>query len=113
MLTALKYIAIALAGTYLVVLVLLYFFQERLIFLGDPLPADHRFRFPQPFEELRVPVPGATLDALLFRQPQPRGLVFFIHGNAGNLESWGQGAEFYRQANYDVFMFDFRGYGRS
>jgi alpha-beta hydrolase superfamily lysophospholipase len=92
---------------------LLYASQERLIFHGVPLPSEYRFRFDQRFEEISVPVQGATLDALHFMQDDPRGLVFFIHGNAGNLATWTTGIDFYRRVNYDLFIFDYRGYGKS
>ncbi|MEO8485881.1 MAG: alpha/beta fold hydrolase, partial [Betaproteobacteria bacterium] len=98
---------------YVLLLAALYVGQESLIFPGTPLPADHRFAFDQPFEEIRVPVDGGSLDALLFRQPDPRGLVFFLHGNRGNLQTWTTGLDFYRRVNYDLFIFDYRGYGRS
>jgi pimeloyl-ACP methyl ester carboxylesterase len=98
---------------YAGVLGFLYLSQERLIFRGTRLPADYRFDFPQRFEEMHVAVPGASLDALHFTQPHPRGLVFFIHGNAGNLATWTTGLDFYRRVNYDLFIFDFRGYGKS
>lgn len=106
-------ILLALTVGYAGVLGLLYLAQERLIFRGTRLPDDYRFDFPQRFEEIRVPVPGATLDALHFTQPRPRGLVFFVHGNAGNLATWTTGIDFYRRINYDLFIFDFRGYGKS
>ena len=101
------------ALAYAAVLGALYFKQERLIFPGRPLAADFQFRFDQKFEEVRIPVPGATLDALHFMQDQPRGLVFFLHGNAGNLQTWTTGIEFYRRVNYDLFILDYRGYGKS
>jgi fermentation-respiration switch protein FrsA (DUF1100 family) len=114
--TAAKIVA-ALAGLagvgYAVLLAALYVGQESLIFPGTPLPADHRFAFDQPFEEMRVPVAGGSLDALLFPQPRSRGLVFYLHGNRGNLQSWTTGLDFYRRVNYDLFVFDYRGYGRS
>ena len=103
---------LAVAG-YAGALGLLYLSQERLIFRGTPLAADYRFQFGQRFEEIRVPVPGGSLDALHFMQPHPRGLVFFVHGNAGNLATWTTGVDFYRSINYDLFIFDFRGYGKS
>lgn len=98
---------------YLAVVTALYVGQERIIFPASTLPADHRFRFAQPFREVRVPVPGAELDALHFTQPEPRGLVFFLHGNAGDLSTWTSGVDFYQRVNYDLFIFDYRGYGRS
>lgn len=104
---------VALAAVYAGVLGVLYLTQERFIFRGTRLPGDHRFDFPQRFEEIRVAVPGGSLNALHFTQPQPRGLVFFVHGNAGNLATWTAGVDFYRHVNYDLFIFDFRGYGKS
>jgi alpha-beta hydrolase superfamily lysophospholipase len=91
----------------------LYASQERLLFRATPLPADYQFRFTQPFEEIRVPVAGAVLDALYFPQQDSRGLVFFLHGNAGNLETWTTGLDFYKRVGYDLFMLDYRGYGKS
>lgn len=53
------------------------------------------------------------LAALYFAQEKPRGLLFFLHGNACNLQTWTTGVEFYRRVNYDLFILDYRGYGKS
>ena len=92
---------------------LLYLTQERIILPGSTLAADYRFQFDQPFEEVWIPVRGASLHALHFKQPNPRGVVFFLHGNVGNLVSWTTGVDFYRRVNYDLFIVDYRGYGKS
>jgi alpha-beta hydrolase superfamily lysophospholipase len=92
---------------------LLYVKQERIILPASALAADYRFQFDQPFEEVWIPVQGASLHALHFKQPNPRGVVFFLHGNAGNLVSWTTGVDFYRRVNYDLFIVDYRGYGKS
>ena len=81
--------------------------------LGSATALLHPVAFDEPFEEMRVPVEGGSLDALLFRQPDPRGLVFYLHGNRGNLTTWTTGLELYQRANVDFFVFDYRGYGRS
>ncbi len=101
------------AGLYAVVVVLLWWGQERLLFYPSPLSAEHHDRLPPDVHETWVDVPGARLNALHLRLPQPRGVVFFLHGNAGNLENWFTGLAFYRQANVDLFMIDYRGYGKS
>ena len=98
---------------YAGLLAFLYFNQERLIFPASTLPPDYQFRYDQRFEEIKVAVPGGSLDALLFRQDRPRGLVFYLHGNVGDLTTWTTGLEFYRRTNYDLFIFDYRGYGKS
>ncbi len=97
---------------YLGLLALVYFGQERLLFYPTVLPADHRFQL-EDTREVSIVRPGAVLSALHFRNPNPQGLVFFLHGNAGNLESWFTDLDFYRNANYDLFMIDYRGYGKS
>ena len=101
------------ALAYAAVLALLWWGQERLIFQPVSLPATHRFDFGPDVHETWVDVPGARLHALHLRLPKPDGVVFFLHGNAGNLQSWFVNADFYRRANFDLFMIDYRAYGKS
>jgi hypothetical protein len=89
-----------------------YWQQESLLFAPEPLPADHVFSIADA-TEVRIDVPGATLSALHLRLPDPKGVVFFLHGNGGNLSTWFTSSEFYRRANFDLFMLDYRGYGKS
>ena len=77
------------------------------------MPATFRFALESDVQETWIEVPGARLNALHLRLPRPDGVVFFLHGNAGNLDSWFVNAGFYRQANLDLFMIDYRGYGKS
>lgn len=110
--TLLTMAAVAVA-MYLGLLALLWWGQEKLLFHPHPLPAEHRFRVDSDVHEAWVDVPGARLHALHLRLPNPRGVVFFLHGNAGNLDSWFSDADFYRRENMDLFMLDYRGYGKS
>ena len=88
--------------------------QERLLFEPAPLQDDHCFDFGPDVHEVTIERPdGVTLNALHLRLPAPRGIVFYLHGNAGNLQSWFDAVDFYRQAGYDLFMLDYRGYGKS
>jgi alpha-beta hydrolase superfamily lysophospholipase len=105
--------ALTLAALYAALLALVWWQQERLIFMPSRLPADHRFAFGDDVHEAWIEVPGARLHALYLRNAQPRGVVFFLHGNAGSLDSWFTNADFYRQLNFDLFMLDYRGYGKS
>lgn len=98
---------------YGLLLAWLYWRQERLLFMPQPLPAAHRFALGDDVHELQIEVPGARLSALHLRLPAPKGVVFFLHGNAGNLDTWFVNADFYRRAGYDLFMLDYRGYGKS
>ncbi len=89
-----------------------YVGQENLIFRPTPLPATHNFNLPET-KEISLAVDGATLSALHFKQPDAKGVIFFLHGNSGNLSSWLRTTDFYRKNNFDVFMIDYRGYGKS
>lgn len=99
---------------YLLVLAWLWWRQERLLFHPEPWPSQDPPALAEPdVHNVWVEVPGARLHALHLQRPDARGLVFFLHGNAGNLASWFVNAEFYRRAGFDLFMLDYRGYGRS
>jgi uncharacterized protein len=109
----LLFVALLALGAYLALLLLVWWQQERLIFLPQPLPAAHRFDLGPDVHEAWVDVPGARLHALHLRNAAPRGVVFYLHGNAGNLAGWFVNADFYRRLNLDLFMIDYRGYGKS
>jgi uncharacterized protein len=103
-----------LIGFYILVCCLLYFFQEKLIFFPQHLDKDFAFEFDQPFQEITIPASdGVLLNGILFKSESPQGLIFYLHGNAGSLNSWGRVAKTYTDLNYDVFMVDYRGYGKS
>ena len=106
-------VLLALAALYGAVLALLAWKQEALLFFPERLPSEHRFDVSTDVQEAWVEAPGARLHALHLRLQQPRGLVFFLHGNAGSLDSWFVDLDFYRRAGYDLFMIDYRGYGKS
>ena len=89
-----------------------YWHQEALLFQPAPLPKCHSFAIPDT-REVSIEVDGATLSALHLTLPNPKGVVFFLHGNGGNLASWFTSPGFYRHVNYDLFMIDYRGYGKS
>lgn len=99
---------------YVLVCAVMFFFQERFIFFPEKLQKDHRFGFPGDFEEMYFSTTDKkSLHGLLFRAERPEGLVFYLHGNAGSLGTWGEVAATYTVLNYDVVMLDYRGYGKS
>lgn len=99
---------------YAVICLFLYLFQEKLIFSPTSLSKDHRFSFGQPFMEIAVRVrDGKVLNGLLFNAQQLKGLIFYLHGNAGALDTWGAVANRYTGMGYDVFLLDYRGFGKS
>ena len=94
--------------------ILLYFVQEKLIFFPEKLAVTYKFKFDQDFEELYFKTTDNTvLNGILFKADSSRGLIFYLHGNAGSLAAWGQIAKTYTDLQYDLFMLDYRGYGKS
>ena len=107
-------IGVIIFSVYVVVCGLLYFFQESIIFFPEKLAKDFKFQFDQSFEERNIKTgDGTILSGLLFKADSSKGLIFYLHGNSGSLSSWGDVAKTYTDLNYDVFLLDYRGYGKS
>lgn len=107
-------ILILLVGLYILICALLFFFQEKLIFFPEKLDKNYQFSFNQIFEEINIETKDKKLlNGLLFKADSPEGLVFYLHGNSGSLQSWGEVAKTYTDLNFDVFILDYRGFGKS
>jgi len=105
---------LAAAGTlYTAAIGWLWFRQERLLFEPTPLPPHEPLVSDDDVHETFIEVPAARLSAAQLRRSDPRGVVFFLHGNSGNLRDCLVDLDAFRQVNFDVVMFDYRGYGKS
>lgn len=57
---------------------------------------------------------GKRLHGRFYDHPQRRAVILYCHGNAGSIESWSHAAlELNQQHQVAVFVFDYRGYGKS
>lgn len=98
----------------MIICILLYAFQEKLLFFPTKLSADYTFTFRHPFEEKNYQVDGdVKLNTVLFKADSAKGIVLFLHGNGGAIHGWGDGAGVYLESGYDVLYLDYRGYGKS
>ena len=106
---------VIIASTLILLAVGLFAFQDKLIFRADKLDPSYIFKFDRPFEEYFIPTPdGHSINILWFKPSgESRGLVLYFHGNANNLQRWGNYAEDMVQLGYEVVMMDYRGYGKS
>lgn len=92
----------------------LYFYQEKIIFIPEKLPKNFSYNFPNKFEELNIKMEdGKRLNGVLFKAEKSKGLIFYIHGNGGSVNSWAHISTKYTALGYDLFLLDFRGYGKS
>lgn len=103
------------AGVALILLTLMaYSFQEKLIFLPTKLPQGHTYSFQADFDEIFLEAKdGASLNALHFYAAEPKGVILYFHGNAGDLSRWGEIVLPFVEMEYDVLVMDYRKYGKS
>ena len=108
-----KFFKVAIA-IYVAVCIGLYFYQEKIIFFPTKLDKNYTFEFPEKFEELYFKTnDGHALNGVLFKADSSKGLVFYLHGNGGSIKGWGDIAKKYTDLHYDLFILDYRGYGKS
>ncbi len=110
----LKKAAVILLSVYILLAILLYGMQEKLIFLPTTLPQDYSYSFSRPHEEIFLKsADGAVLNGLHFKQHHPAGAIVYFHGNAGDLSRWGAIVTLLVDKGFDVIVMDYRTYGKS
>jgi alpha-beta hydrolase superfamily lysophospholipase len=91
-----------------------YFFQDYFFFRPEMLPKHFSYKYPFPFEEHTFEMEdGGVVNALHFRVPNARGVVYYLKGNSRSLKGWGKFAKDFVSKGYDFFMIDYRGFGKS
>ena len=98
---------------YVTICSYMFFKQEDFIFLPEKIKSSANLDIHLPHEEVFFYSKGAKLNGFYAKVEHPRGLIFFLHGNKGNLNYQEQAARFYTSLGYDFFSFDYRGYGKS
>jgi len=98
----------------LAILLLIFLFQEKFIFFPQKLDPSFEFSFREPFQERFFRTGDhIRIHALHFQVKDPKGLIYYLHGNAGSLQGWGAVAGDFTSHHFDVLMIDYRGYGKS
>ncbi|MCT4623689.1 MAG: lysophospholipase [Schleiferiaceae bacterium] len=93
---------------------LAYYHQEKLIFHPETLDTNFAFTFKESHKEVYLHTKDEEkIHGLLFEREENNKLVVYYHGNAGNLEHWGEIAPLYLDAGFNVLMYDYRGFGKS
>lgn len=90
--------------------------QDKLIFFPEKLPKDYSFQFPIRFQEIELSTKdGEKSYALYFKAKNndQNKTVFFFHGNAGSLRTWGGIYEDFVPLGWNVLICDYRGYGKN
>ncbi|RMB60953.1 alpha/beta fold hydrolase [Dokdonia sinensis] len=92
----------------------LYFFQENLIFHPSRLVQDYEFEFENTFEEVYLDIEdGQRLHGIHFPVENAKGAMLYYHGNAGDVQRWGEITTYFVEKGYSVIVMDYRQYGKS
>ena len=107
----LTFIFKAIVGLYVLGCIALYLAQENIIFLPDKLPESYQFR---QGEEVEIQVDADIyLNCLFVKQFPSKGVILYLHGNKGSNARCLRQAERLMGLGYDIFMPDYRGFGKS
>jgi fermentation-respiration switch protein FrsA (DUF1100 family) len=107
-------IVCTLAVCYLAIAALMWFFQEKLVYMPfrklDGTPANYGLRFEDVVLETED---GVKLHGWFVPAPDEKSVVLFCHGNAGNVSHRLDTLRLLHGLGLSTFIFDYRGYGRS
>ena len=102
-------------GIYLAIGLLIYFFQDKILFHPKSLDRNYTFRFDQPFTELNIPVSSTrNLNVIKFTvDSASKGIVLYFHGNRQNIERYAKFSKLFTEQDFEVWMMDYPGFGKS
>lgn len=99
---------------YVGIAVFFYFYQSSFLFHPRQTAIDYQYDFSYPFKELFFDTPNkGKIHGLKFEVENSKGLVYYLHGNAGSLRDWGWVYPDFIAHGYDVLLIDYRTYGKS
>jgi fermentation-respiration switch protein FrsA (DUF1100 family) len=96
------------------IILVITFFQQKLVFFPEKLPPDYIFHFNSDPEEINFLIDQKKINALMFVTGKQKEIIIYFHGNAGSLRTWGYvGEELSRKLGRNVLIIDYRGFGKS
>lgn len=101
---------------YIMIGVALFFLQDKFVFHPKKLPADYQYSFDIPFRQIDLPVTeNKNLSVVQFTVPDSirKGIVLYFHGNRMNINRYAPFAKNFTRNNYEVWMMDYPGFGKS
>lgn len=107
-------VPLILLAIYASLCLFIYFFQHLFFFRPERLTFSFQYKYPFPFEELDFTMAdGGLINAIYFKVPNSRGVVFYLKGNSKSIKGWGKFSKDFLSNGYDFFMMDYRGFGKS
>jgi len=106
-----KYLFIIIIFLYIIAAIILYFAQASLLFMPDFLSPDYVYR--KGIEKKINVDDDITISCYWKKVDNPKGVILYYHGNKGSIRRCIRQSEMMEGVGYDIFMPDYRGYGKS
>lgn len=107
-------ILLVIGAAYVGLCAIFYFAQDFFFFRPERLPKWFTYKYPFPFTEVNFEMEdGGVVNALHFRVPNSKGVVFYIKGNSRSIKGWSKFAKDFVGKGFDFFIMDYRGFGKS
>lgn len=108
------YVFLAMMAVYVVVVLIYYFIQERILFVAKPIARSYKYLLSTDFTEHFIESKEKGLiNVLHVKSKESKGLIIYFHGNTGNLKRWAHVSSEFTSLGYDVLVYDYRGFGKS
>ena len=108
------YLVVLAAAAYAIFGAALYFLQGHMVYAPDRPITRTPGSIGLAFEDMEFSAAdGADLHGWWIPRADPAGTVLFCHGNAGNVSHLIARIESFNRLGLNVFVFDYRGFGRS
>jgi len=102
---------------YCLVGIALFYTQDKFLLHPISVSSDYQFKFDYSFKEMNIPINNEDTVSLIRFIPADdtvaKGVVIYFHGNAGNVEHYADGINIFLENNYEVWMPDYPGFGKS
>jgi len=108
------YLGIILFLSYVLVLVIVYFKQDRMLYFPEKeiwqTPSDINLEYNEINFKTRD---GVNISGWYIPAEHEKGVLLFCHGNAGNISNRLDSIRIFNSLQLSVLIFDYRGYGKS
>jgi len=102
------------AGIYIILCLLLFFFQKYLIYFPDKTIFFTPNHINLVYEEIHFKTSdNLSINGWFIPADSSEYVLIFCHGNAGNISHRLESIQIFNRLSLDVFIFDYRGFGKS
>jgi fermentation-respiration switch protein FrsA (DUF1100 family) len=100
---------------YLIFMIIVYFFQSYLIYFPDKhISYNPKVTLNLEYKDIYFKTSDSiVLNGWFIPAKEEQGVILFCHGNAGNISHRLESINIFNRFNLGVFIFDYRGYGKS